>query len=172
MDEKVYWYWLCHRDGLGAVKITRLLKGLGDPKRIYHASVPDLIRLGGLSENEAKKVKSGDGEIALAEKDYLQMQQRGIRMLVATEEDFPMRLRNIPNPPVCLFVKGAMPREDEVTTAVVGARACTEYGMMQAIGEGFNLLHHSEGVIQGSLHHSLVQSYKYRYKRIHHHLHH
>lgn len=73
-------------------------------------------------------------------------------MLVATEADFPMRLRNIPNPPVCLFVKGAMPREDEVTTAVVGARACTEYGMMQAEKVAGELAREGCWIISGLAH--------------------
>ncbi|MCD8326558.1 MAG: DNA-processing protein DprA [Lachnospiraceae bacterium] len=41
---------------------------------------------------------------------------------------FPERLRQIPDPPYGLFVKGVLPDPDRPTVAIIGARACSGYG--------------------------------------------
>ncbi len=41
---------------------------------------------------------------------------------------FPERLRQIPDPPYGLFVKGILPDPDRPAVAIIGARACSAYG--------------------------------------------
>ena len=51
-----------------------------------------------------------------------------IRELLPFQEDFPKRLREIPDSPECLYLKGFLPKEGEHTVGIIGARDGTEYG--------------------------------------------
>ncbi len=55
-------------------------------------------------------------------------EETGIRMVTHLDEGFPERLRNIPDPPLLLWVLGDLPREDAHSVSIVGARECSEYG--------------------------------------------
>ena len=50
----------------------------------------------------------------------------GLKQLLP--RDFPPLLREIPSPPKKLFVRGELPSSEMKWLAVVGSRACTEYG--------------------------------------------
>ena len=45
-----------------------------------------------------------------------------IRELLPFQEDFPKRLREIPDSPECLYLKGFLPKEGEHTVGIIGAR--------------------------------------------------
>lgn len=55
-----------------------------------------------------------------------------IRYITRFEEDFPEKLRFIPNPPAGIYVKGRLPDPGKKTVSIVGARACSEYGRYMA----------------------------------------
>ncbi len=52
----------------------------------------------------------------------------GIRFITCVDDDFPEKLRYIPDSPRWLFVKGNLPDPEKPGVAVVGARKCTRYG--------------------------------------------
>lgn len=61
--------------------------------------------------------------------EYLQqIEEKGIRYVTFRDEIYPQKLRCIPDPPFGLFVKGSLPDEGRPSIAMVGARACSEYG--------------------------------------------
>ena len=41
---------------------------------------------------------------------------------------YPQKLKQIPDPPLGLYVKGRLPSQEQKTVAIVGARMCSEYG--------------------------------------------
>ena len=60
------------------------------------------------------------------------LRQRGIGFTSQEDQDFPDRLRGIPDNPYGLYYIGALPREDRPSVAIVGARNCSGYGREQA----------------------------------------
>lgn len=44
------------------------------------------------------------------------------------EQDYPLRLQNIPNPPAGIYVRGKLPEENRLTVGIVGSRNCSCYG--------------------------------------------
>lgn len=56
-------------------------------------------------------------------------QASGIKAFALVDEGFPARLRNIPDPPAVLFVKGETKGLRERSLAVVGTREPTDYGV-------------------------------------------
>ena len=42
MTKKEYWYWLCHIDGLGSVRIKKLLDYFEEPEGIFRAGKTEM----------------------------------------------------------------------------------------------------------------------------------
>lgn len=60
------------------------------------------------------------------------MQQEEIRCIKDTSDEYPERLRSLPNMPRELYVKGMLPDDHKPSIAIVGARMCSAYGRIQA----------------------------------------
>lgn len=60
--------------------------------------------------------------------DLRHLKQLGARLLPITAPDYPPLLRQIPDPPFLLYVRGELQAADHNALAVVGTRSATEYG--------------------------------------------
>ena len=54
------------------------------------------------------------------------------RTLAPDDPQFPAQLRRIPDPPPCLWIRGAMHAEDALAIAIVGSRRATPHGLALA----------------------------------------
>lgn len=72
-----------------------------------------------------------------------------IRFVTPFEKDYPERLRNIPDAPSGLYVRGNLPVKKEVTVAVIGARDCSDYGKYVAEHLGTFLGENGVTVVSG-----------------------
>ncbi len=54
------------------------------------------------------------------------------RYITRFDDEFPDKLRFIPGCPAGIYVRGDLPEADKKTVAIVGARACSEYGRRMA----------------------------------------
>lgn len=117
--------WFQKIEGIGSVTLFSLSEQFGSMTAAYEAS-----------EEIIKKVLSGRQFSALKAAKYAQKPEKylekienmGIRYVTFEEEIYPTKLRNIPDPPFGLFVKGNLPDESRVSIAMIGARACSDYG--------------------------------------------
>ncbi|MCL2456650.1 MAG: DNA-processing protein DprA, partial [Defluviitaleaceae bacterium] len=57
---------------------------------------------------------------------------RGIQYFSREHENFPALLKLIPDPPVGIFCIGNLPSENFLKIAIIGARKCSEYGLLTA----------------------------------------
>ena len=74
---------------------------------------------------------------------------QGIRELLPFQQDFPKRLKEIPNSPDCLYLKGVLPKEEERTVGIIGARDGTEYGKDIARSIAKTLAKKGIGIVSG-----------------------
>jgi len=54
------------------------------------------------------------------------------RYVDVNDTDFPSLLRYIPNPPKGIYINGEMPADNSPKVAIIGSRACSEYGIKAA----------------------------------------
>ena len=59
-------------------------------------------------------------------------EENEIRYLTAFDDEFPDKLRFIPNAPDGIYVKGVLPDPDKPSVAIIGARDCSAYGASMA----------------------------------------
>jgi DNA processing protein len=73
----------------------------------------------------------------------------GIRIIPYDDESFPNKLRTIPDPPSCIYVKGKLPDDNLPSVSIVGARMCSEYGRYVARQFGLELAQAGIQIISG-----------------------
>lgn len=146
MEEKMYAYWLAAMPGLGCTRIAALLERGGSAKGVYKAG--EAIWKGIVTDKhfacieEAKKAWDVQG-------NYERMGKQGIGFVLRGDQEYPEKLEQIPDPPYALFYKGELPKQDLFSVAVIGARACSEYGRFVATRLGEELGRAGIQVISG-----------------------
>ncbi len=58
----------------------------------------------------------------------LTLENEGIRFITIHDSEFPVRLKEIADPPICLFIRGAKISGTRDLISIVGTRNCTPYG--------------------------------------------
>lgn len=139
----MYEYWLSAIRPLSDKKKRLLREEYGDGKTIYNIEEIHLRFLNFLESRDVDTILRSKKEWEI-EKCWEKLQEQGIRMIPYFSEEYPKKLTNISQPPYALYVKGSLPRENQVSVAIVGARRCTHYGEQIALEYGEALA--SEGI--------------------------
>ncbi len=121
-----YAYWLANIPGIGNRTIQRLLAQAGSARELYFLEEKGLRALKGFREKEIRAIVESRGKET--EPAYQTMLAKGISFLSYEDDDYPEKLRNIPDAPYGLYIRGRLPEDGKKTVAIVGARRCSEYG--------------------------------------------
>lgn len=143
--DKPYQYWLMNVKGLGKRR-GKLLRELGSAGQVYEASENLLQAL--IGEAWAAKILASraDWDILGA---YEKLCRQKIKFTCYGDADYPKRLLAIPDPPSCLYYQGKLPADDMPAAALIGARACSEYGAYVAGEFGSKLAQMGIQIISG-----------------------
>ena len=116
---------------VGPIRFANLLRELGGIDAVLGASAKSLTGVTKVGDQVAANIARGREEIDVAAEIEL-ARSRGVRILCLADDDYPVALRTIPDPPACLYVLGTLQREDAVALGIVGSRQCSRYGAEQA----------------------------------------
>ena len=144
--EKMYACWLCSFPGIGNGQLHKLSGLCGGPEGVYHADPGTWGRI--LSAKQVEGLKRHT-EGWPPESKYNEMREEGIDLITVLDAAYPERLKNIPDAPFFLFVRGRLPTEDMPAVAVIGARECSEYGKYVARELGAALGRYGVTVVSG-----------------------
>jgi DNA processing protein len=148
MTEQEYWYWLCNLNQIGDKKINELLMYFHSPIAIFAAKEEELRKINNLREMDIKTIMNERNPKKI-EENYGKLSEKGIQFITRNEKTYPLRLKNIYNPPFCLYVRGKLPLENKISLAIVGARNCSNYGKEMAIYFAKELSRHGIQIISG-----------------------
>lgn len=138
--------WFHKMDQIGAVTLFRLKERFGSMRSAYEGQERELREVLNARQFTAFKAARYAGEpIKYLEK----VESMGIRYVPFEDDVYPHKLRQIPDPPFGLFVKGSLPDESIPSVAMVGARACSEYGKKVARSFAAELASYGVQVISG-----------------------
>jgi DNA processing protein len=127
MDEFYYWFALRSVPGVGNVTFRRLVEHFGSPARVLDAPLDQLALVKGVSRAAAVAITTHDYRRAAAhEADAFA--KSGARLVTLLDSDYPPLLKEIPDPPPFLYLKGSLP-EAGTAIAVVGSRLASDYGI-------------------------------------------
>ena len=126
MDNNEYKYliWLAHVQGIGAANLERLLKFFGSAENLYKANAADAQIL---TENALARFRTAQKNIN-PEKCAELMEQKRIRFIHKSQNEYPELLKDIPSAPFGLFVRGEMPDFDKKWVNIIGSRKHSKYG--------------------------------------------
>lgn len=118
-------------DGVGPLTFQRLCDHFGDAERALGVSAGQLQDIKGIGRERANRIASSR-EMIDVETEIAAAGELGIRILCREDADYPAPLKQIPDPPIVLFVRGELRATDAIAIAVVGSRKCTINGGEQA----------------------------------------
>ena len=143
-----YWLWLSTRKGVGAVGALRLLDRFQSPEQVYFAGQEEYDQVEGLSRQGRSELR--DKSMERVQQILADCQRLGVRILTLQDAGYPERLRQLPDAPIVLYVKGKLPiLEEEVAIAVVGTREPSMYGLEMASMLGYELARGGAVVVSG-----------------------
>ena len=148
MDNKKYWIWLSRIKGLGNMRIKKLLEIYKTPENIWNLNYEDILKINGFGEKIANQILEPNYRENL-EKYVDYMRKYEIKCISMYDEEYPNKLKNIYDAPIMLYIKGNINILRQRSIAIVGCRACTNYGKEIARNIAYELGNENINVISG-----------------------
>ncbi len=127
----IYWIWLADKIGYGSLKAKALIDVLGNARQVYNCDENKLASLGFLTRSEITKLSQKS--LTKAKKILDECKASNIGVVTFEDKRFPHRLKEISNPPMCLYYKGEFFDFDNIPcVCLVGQREVTENGSLAA----------------------------------------
>ena len=143
-----YWLWLTTLPGLTDSSRMLLMEHFSSPEDVYYAREEALWQVDGLKKEQAALLENKS--LAMADRVLADCARKDIFIITMADALYPERLKNIYQPPLLLYGKGAMPLfDEEAAVAVVGTRSCTPYGIHCAEKLGYELTQQGGMVVSG-----------------------
>ena len=125
------WVALNMTTGIGPRAAAKLLERFGSAEAVYAATRAELEKVRLLPEAVDSIIARDKHE--LAELEVARVRTLGGEILILDDGVYPSLLREIYDPPVALYVKGAWAEcLDQPCVAIVGSRKCSTYGQNAA----------------------------------------
>jgi len=124
MSERLAWLALALAPDIGPRAACGLVERFGTPDAVLAAS-DDALLAAGASSAAVAGIRRGR---ALASLEAARLARADATLVTLGDATYPARLRQIPDPPLTLAVRGTLVDPDEPAVAVVGTRRASEYG--------------------------------------------
>lgn len=135
--------------GVGPRTFQQLLLRLGAPENFLGASSADFEDIPRLGERGSEKILRALERVSLFHGKLEEYAEMGIAVTTYLDDDYPVMLRKIDDPPPILFMKGdrGILRHDFV--AIVGTTQATQAGLRMAIDLTRAFVSRGYGVVSG-----------------------
>lgn len=148
IEEKFYKVWLTLIEGLGIKRYINLITVFKTNKGIFNASKEELMRVKLIDEKMCNNIL--DIKKRKMVKMYLKyMASNEIDIISIEDKEYPSNLREIYNPPICLYIKGNKNIFNNIAIGVIGCRECSNYGKEVAQKFSYDLASHNINIVSG-----------------------
>ncbi len=134
--------------GIGYAKYKALVSKFEEPARIFDAVKSELTSVKGISDTIADKILNYK-ELVDLDNELLRAERGGVQILTLADEEYPPELRNIYDPPLCLYVRGKLPSFSRNAVAIVGSRKMSMYGERMTRSFAQDAVNHGFIVVSG-----------------------
>ena len=121
-----FWMALALTEGLGPTRARRLVEHFGSIESVFHASLTEL-EAAGIQAVSAQSLGTGKS-LELAHEEAVKARANQVEIVAFDDACYPPRLREIYDPPLLLYVRGATDVLSLAGIAVIGTRHPTPYG--------------------------------------------
>ncbi|MGD0225437.1 MAG: DNA-processing protein DprA [Terriglobia bacterium] len=127
MSESIpFWMALTRIDGLGIRGCHKLIEHFGSPQAAYMASLTELESCG-VPARVAQAIFAQEA-LKDAEKEVERVRKADCQLIAFDSENYPPLLKQIPDAPLLLYVRGDAKVLSQYAVAVVGSRRPSAYG--------------------------------------------
>lgn len=148
MDNRVYWIWLQNAFGAGSPKPVQLVRRIGSAEKLYQGGTRLWSSFSFVSDKELAALNTYGAEQAAAALEYYL--KLGQKVITPDDEDYPVLLKEIYNPPAVLYVQGDLNiLSDAVSISIVGTRKASQNGLNAAREIAYGLALKNAVVISG-----------------------
>jgi DNA processing protein len=126
LTSRAAWLALSALPGIGSRRLATLISRFGNAESVLAAPAAEIRELDGFSDRAARVITRLD--LRDAEQMISAAELADQRLLIPADNEFPARLRSIPDPPPVLFTRGDLGLLDRPAVAIVGSRNHTRYG--------------------------------------------
>ena len=117
--------------GVGPRTFRKLHQHFGSLQRALQAPPPQLAQVPGLGLNLAQRIAQARDKTD-PHTEIARARDLGIDIITLDHPQYPLLLRNLPDAPPVLYLKGRLLPADNLALAIVGSRTPTHYGLEQA----------------------------------------
>lgn len=132
-EELLCYLGFSHFLGIGPIKFSLLKKHFGSTKKAYFADRNILNKL--IGQKLTAKFIDFRNEFDPVKK-IRELEKKDIKIITIDDDNYPLSLKNIPDPPICIYLKGEIPhffkmsnKSTPILFAIVGTRSPTHYGI-------------------------------------------
>jgi DNA processing protein len=133
---------------VGPVRVRQLLEHFSTAPAILSASRNQLQHVRGIGEETAEAISNWEKSVDLAG-ELKRIADFGCHVVIQSDEEYPAPLREIYDPPIALYAKGALTAKDKNAVAMVGSRQTTHYGIETARKLAYQLAYVGVTVVSG-----------------------
>lgn len=133
---------------LGPVRVRKLVQALGSPEAVFTATEAELRKAEGIGAEVARGILNQREQVDVAA-EIARARQHEARIVTQEDPDYPEPLKQIYDPPLALYVRGSLVKEDRHAIAVVGTRHATHYGQSVADKMSYQLARTGFTVVSG-----------------------
>ena len=149
-SERLAWVALVWGSGLGPQGIGRLIERFGSATAVLAASADELRQARArLTPEAAARIAGLAEQLDAVEEELVRLGDGGVQVVCAFEPAFPPVLKQVPNPPVILRIRGHLPNDASRAVAIVGTRTPSEEGEGLARRLASDLAARGYGIVSG-----------------------
>lgn len=134
---------------IGPRTFAMLMDNYKTVDNILYAEVDELLELDGIGPSRSQAIASAFEKLDEAEALINGLAASDAAVVTSLDEDYPHNLRELNDPPMLLFYKGQLPREDVKRVAVIGSQNVSAEGIGDAVELSRNLAENDIAIISG-----------------------
>jgi len=133
---------------IGYIRLQVLLKTFQTPSAILEAKTSMLEKVKGIGRGIAEAINTVKERYDI-EREISLVHKHNVKIKTIFDEDYPVCLRNIYNPPIVLYIRGELKKRYDTAIAIVGSRRSTLHGTKTAKRLAGGLVANGVAVISG-----------------------
>jgi DNA processing protein len=118
--------------GIGMGRLRALVSRFQTPAAVLEASPRELITVAGIDKKLASTIAHFSDGKEFVDDQLSRINKINGRIVTLWDDEYPSLLKKIYDPPVFLFVRGSLQKQDKYSVAIVGTRHPTPYGKVMA----------------------------------------
>lgn len=132
---------------IGSTQLKNLLEAFGSAPKIFLNSENTLKKVDKIGDKIARAIVTFSFESL--KKELTLARKLGVTVITLEDNDYPKNLKEIYDPPLCLYVKGTLSSADTLALAIVGSRRASLYGLSCAEKFSYDLAQYGIMVVSG-----------------------